>query len=96
MPGAQGRGVVLEHQGRQEPLLAVYDSGVARSIRPLIEQGGAPVRRLEERIPWDSFRYLGPEELLLNCNTPEDLERLTTLAEAYRACGLLLCMNSAL
>lgn len=82
--------VVLERRGRQEPLLAVYDSGAARSIQALIEQESAPVRRLKDRIPWCGFDYLGPEELLLNCNTPEDLKRLTMLAEAYQACGLPL------
>lgn len=81
---------VLEHGGRQEPLLAAYDSSAAGCIQRLLEQGSAPVRSLEGHIPWASFQYLGPEELLLNCNTPEDLDRLAALAKAYRACGLPL------
>lgn len=83
-------GTVLEHGDRQEPLLAVYDSGAARSIEGSIGRESAPVRSLKEQISWTCFKYLGPEELLLNCNTPEDLGRLTALAEAYRACGLPL------
>jgi len=81
---------VLRHGEKREPLIAVYDSDIARVIRPLIEGGGAPVRSLEGQVPWSCFDYLGPEELLMNCNTPEELAQLNELAEAYRACGLAL------
>ncbi len=78
----------LRHRGKTEPLIAVYDSGVSQIIRPLIEDGGAPVRAMEGRIPWDFFDYTGPEELLLNCNTPGDHIRLTATAGVYQVHGL--------
>lgn len=80
----------LRHRGKTEPLIAVYDSGVSQIIRPLIEDGGAPVRAMEGRIPWDFFDYTGPEDLLLNCNTPEDHVRLTATAGVYQVHGLPL------
>ena len=79
---------VLRHGGRQEPLIAVYDSKIAQTIQPLIEAGGVPVRSLAPRVPWHHFDYLGPQALLMNCNTPEELDQLSALAQAYRASGL--------
>lgn len=81
---------VLCHGGDEEPLIAVYDSGVHGIIAPMIESGGAPVRRLRERAVWNRFDYRGPSDFLQNCNTPEDFERVTALAEKYRRAGLPL------
>lgn len=81
---------VLRHGGKQEPLLAVYDSGTAQVIQTLIESGSAAVRALEHLVPWNHFDYMGPEPLLLNCNTPEEFSKLKALAAAYRAHGLPL------
>jgi len=86
----RGGATVLRHRGKQEPLVAVYDSDTAKVIQPLIEKGSAPVRSLEGRVPWSCFDYLGPEDLLMNCNTPADLAQLNGVAEAYQACGLPL------
>lgn len=83
-------GTALCHEGREEPLIAVYDSGLHEIIAPMIEGGGAPVRRLREMTVWNTFDYRGPEEFLHNCNTPEDFARVTALAEEYRRKGLPL------
>ncbi|WP_298016570.1 molybdenum cofactor guanylyltransferase [uncultured Dysosmobacter sp.] len=63
---------VLEHGGMQEPLVGVYNSDVAGPIAALIAEHSAPVRKLWERVDWSAFEYDGPEELILNCNTPEE------------------------
>jgi len=80
----------LRHEGREEPLIAVYDSGLHEIIAPMIEFGGAPVRRLREMTAWNTFDYRGPEEFLQNCNTPEDFARVTAIAEEYGRKGLPL------
>lgn len=80
----------LRHEGGEEPLIAVYDSGLHNIIAPMIEFGGAPVRRLREMTVWSAFDYRGPQEFLQNCNTPEDFARVTALAEEYRRNGLPL------
>lgn len=74
---------VLRHGTKQEPLIGVYDRGLAGRIAELIRDGGAPVRALGERAPWSLWDYLGPEELLLNCNTPQDMETAESAAERY-------------
>ena len=48
------------------------------------------VRSLEDVIPWTWFDYLGPEVYLRNCNTPQDIEAVRALMEAYAAVGLPL------
>lgn len=80
----------LRHSGGEEPLLGVYDCRVADSIPALIESGKCAVRVLREVVPWSYFDYLGPEELLMNCNTPEEFEAVKRLAQAYGSARLPL------
>lgn len=80
----------LRHGGKTEPLIAVYDSTLSQVIQPMIEAESAPVRQLESKARWRFFDCAGPEELFLNCNTPEDYARLQTTAAAYRSEGLPL------
>jgi len=65
---------ILVHGGKWEPLCAVYDSSLALAIPPLICEGGAPVRLLLKQAPTAWYKYRGPEELLVNCNTPSGYE----------------------
>lgn len=81
---------LLSHQGKTEPLIAVYDSALGEKILPLIQRAGAPVRRLLEQCEVSIFDYQGPEGLLLNCNTPEEYERVQKIAKAYYDAGVLL------
>ena len=60
-----------------------YDRDVADCIALLIAEDGAPVRALGRNIQWDTFEYLGPEELLMNCNTPEEFSRIQSLAQTF-------------
>lgn len=86
-----GGGVtVLRHGGQEEPLLGVYDCRVAESISALIEDGRYAVRALRDVVPWSDFDYLGPEEQLMNCNTPKEFEAVKGLAQAYSAAQLPL------
>ncbi len=80
----------LRHGEKAEPLIAVYDSSLSQVIQPMIEVESAPVRRLESKARWRFFDCAGPEDLFLNCNTPEDYARLQTTAAAYRSGGLPL------
>ena len=74
---------VLSHGGREEPLLGVYDRCAADPISALIESGKYAVRALRDVVFWGHFDYLGPKELLMNCNTPEEFETVKRLAQAY-------------
>lgn len=86
----QGGVSLLTHQGRWEPLMAVYDTALSDQIPPLLQTGGASVKRLLEQTGTTLFPYLGPEEFLLNCNTPSDYMRICACAEAYRWAGICL------
>ena len=79
---------VLRHGEREEPLLGVYDRCVADSVSALIGAGKYAVRALKDTVCWSCFDYLGPEELLMNCNTPEDFTAAEKIAEAYAFAGL--------
>lgn len=79
---------VLRHAGQEEPLLGVYDRCVADSISALISAGKYSVRALQDTVCWNCFDYSGPEELLINCNTPEDFAAAKEIAEAYAFAGL--------
>lgn len=72
---------VLRHGGREEPLLGVYDRRAADAIAALIEDGRYAVRTLREVVPWSCFDYSGPEELLMNCNTPKEFETVKRFAK---------------
>ena len=81
---------VLRHSGQEEPLLGVYDCRVAKSISTQIKGDRCAVRALRDTVSWSYFDYLGPEELLMNCNTPEEFESVKELAQAYNSAQLPL------
>ena len=72
---------VLRHGDLEEPLIGVYDRAVAVNIAALLETGRGAVRTLRETVLWNCFDYLGPEELLINCNTPEDYDIVKRAAD---------------
>ena len=86
----QGGATLLTHQGKWEPLIAVYDSALSESIPPLLMAGGAPVKKLLNQINVEYFPYSGPEHFLLNCNTPDDYEKICRCAEQYQKAGICL------
>lgn len=88
-----GSGTDISHHrplGKIEPLIGVYDTGIKTLIEPLIKERGAAVRRLLDSLPCMYFDYLGPEEYLLNCNTPEDFMRVRQLAANLARHGIKL------
>ncbi len=86
----RGGVTVLESRGRLEPLTGIYDRSVAAEAAELTAQRGAPVRSLLEKVPWRAYSYAGPEELLVNCNTPDDLRLAEQTLTSYREQGIHL------
>ena len=71
---------VLEHGGRLEPLLGVYDSALAPLCGELLQGERSSVMRLLDavgfaRLPWETG-----DGLLANCNTPEEYRSLLARA----------------
>ncbi len=83
-----GMATVLRHPGGIEPLMGVYSRAAADIMEPLIKNGGAPVRAFGEAAGWRLWDYLGPMELLKNCNTPREYEAITALVEQYTTLSL--------
>lgn len=84
----RGGVTVLSHSDCQEPLMGVYDKDLSALIEPLIARQGAPVRRLAQLADWKSCPYLGPEEYLHNCNTPQDYAKIQKILESLSQKGL--------
>lgn len=76
---------VLRHDGQEEPLLGVYDRCTADYISMLIESGRYAVHGLKDTVSWSYFDYFGPEEFLMNCNTPEEFAAAERLAVFFHS-----------
>lgn len=90
LSGTHGKNsaTVLRHRGGIEPLIGVYSRAAGIATEPLIRNGSASVRALGEAIGWSFWDYLGPSELLQNCNTPRDFLCITSIVEQYQALSL--------
>ncbi len=74
------RGITaLRHGDRLEPLAAVYDSTLCREAEKLLLSERRAVMQLLNRNIVTEVAYTGDEAFLMNCNTPEDFERIETL-----------------
>lgn len=61
---------------RLEPLIGVYDRTVADECARILQSGNTSMRELLKTVGYHTKIYSGKEELLLNCNTPEEYEKL--------------------
>ena len=75
----EGGVTMLAHDGKTEPLLAVYDADLAARAESLILSDIRAMRALADSGPVRKVEYTGDLELLLNCNTPEDYEKAKRL-----------------
>ena len=70
---------VVSCNGRLEPLIGVYDRTVADECAKILKSGNTSMRELLKTVGCHTKNYSGKEELLLNCNTPEEYEKLCDL-----------------
>lgn len=68
--------LIWEHGVRQEPLIAVYPTGMAPFIETLIRDHAAPVFRAIDSWGFESFRMEMTREQIININTPELYKKL--------------------
>ncbi len=66
----------LRHGERLEPLAAVYNCELFRTAEELLFSERRAAMRLLDRCPVRELLYQGDESFLVNCNTPEDFERI--------------------
>lgn len=67
---------ILSHDGRIQPLIAVYETDTFPLLQELTESRRLAMRAYIERLRYQLFGFSGDPEELLNCNRPEDLARL--------------------
>ena len=67
---------ILAHNGRIQPLIAVYETDTFPLLQELTEGRRLAMRAYIERLRYQLFGFSGDPEELLNCNRPEDLARL--------------------
>lgn len=80
---ASGREVtLLRHGEKWEPLIGVYQSGLYRAAETVLRSENTAVRRLLDKTGFELVDWPGDEALFLNCNAPEDYERLQTWTES--------------
>lgn len=65
------KAVILEHEGRREYLIGVYESSLGLEIEPLILEKGVSIRRLLDKITWQVCPLTVDETEVQNINTPE-------------------------
>ena len=70
---------LLEHSGKIEPLIALYDRSLAGKCEAILRTEQTSVRRLLDLTPVKTVAYTGDEVLLTNCNTPETYQELLSL-----------------
>lgn len=75
---------MLIHEGKYEPLMAVYDSALYKTAEELLQGEKASVMKLAYSSGFKTLEYTGDSALLSNCNTPEDFERVKQISGSYR------------
>ncbi len=67
---------VLEHGGRMEPLMAVYDCSLAEEAEHILLSEHRAISGLFDAVPPRCCPYQMDEQLLSGCNTPEEFARI--------------------
>ncbi len=78
---------VLCHGGREEPLVGVYPKGAAPVAEALLANHRLQVRTLGDTVGRTCWEYKGPEELLQNCNTPQQIQEVKKTIALYCDAG---------
>ena len=67
---------MLLHDGKEEPLIAVYDRALAELCGAILQSERTSVRRLLEQTQVRRLPYTGDASLLINVNTEEEYQAL--------------------
>ena len=70
---------VVSCNGELEPLIGVYDKALSGDCERLLQGKNRSLRRLFQEVGVTSLEYSGEPGLLINCNTPEEYNKLIAL-----------------
>lgn len=74
---------ILFGQERAHPTLAAWPSGIADEIHHAIREGDYALHKAAERLGASFVQVSGNQDLLLNINRPEDLDRAKEISEKF-------------
>ena len=72
--------IACHGEGKLEPLMAVYDCSLAAAAEEILHSEKTAMMKLLKHAEVKQVRYEGDEDLLANCNTPEEFERIRLYA----------------
>ena len=64
---------ILSHDGRPEPLIAVYRTDSTPVLKELLNEKKLAVRAFLERLSYQFYEFDGSKNELINCNSREEL-----------------------
>ena len=67
---------VVSCSGALEPLIGVYSKSLCPACEEILRGERTAIRRLYDTVGFAVVEYTGDPTLLMNCNTPEDYERI--------------------
>lgn len=77
---SSGKDVLLiSHEGKAEPLIGIYKKSLADKIEKILHTERTAVFSLLDSVGYSTFEYIDNPDFLLNCNYPEDYERLLSI-----------------
>lgn len=74
----EDRVTLLRHNGREESLIAVYETGLHQDIRAFLEQGQSSVFRFLNKIGYACYDAEGDDLYFTNINDPQIYEKIKT------------------
>ena len=72
---------MLSNNGKAEPTISIFDSSLAETAGEILKTEKTSVMKLTDVTDVKYYEYKGAEELLSNCNTPEDFQNVLKSAE---------------
>ena len=73
----QSRVTILRHNGKEESLMAVYETGLSRDIRAFLECGQASVFRFLNEIGYSCYDTQENDQYFTNINDPQVYEKVS-------------------
>ena len=67
---------ILSHEGKEEPLIAVYSTDTSHILKQLIDEGDLSVKSFIRSLNAGYFNFSGDSKEVTNCNYPKDLDHI--------------------
>ena len=82
---------ILSHDGKDEPLIAVYKTDTTAILEKLIAEKKLAVRAFLDRLTCQHYEFMGDHQELINCNSKDDLRLLSIHNAEPHILNLISC-----